>query len=328
MSVYNGQQYLREAIASILAQTLQDFEFLIVDDGSTDKSREVILSYDDARIQLFENQGNLGLSRSLNMGLEMAKGEYIARQDADDISEPERLAKQVAFLESHPEVALLGTWYKKIDSEGNFIGKRELPCDYTEIRWSLLFFCPFIHSAVMLRKDAVLKQIGFYNEALAYSLDYELWHRIACRLSVANLDKYLVRYRITPWSMTSTYEDRTREGNQIRLASVVHLLGWDKTDVALNQVHFSKMADLLFGSDVNLDPKEVTGVSEEVLQLHAAFCQSYEIDQRDCLIHRSKLRSQLSRRLLQIAHRYLIKTMLLRRGGCEVLLGLWTGAFC
>jgi glycosyltransferase involved in cell wall biosynthesis len=304
MAVYNGERYLRESIESILAQAFEDFEFLIINDGSTDSTREVILSHHDPRIRLVDNDRNLGLARSLNRGLEVAEGEYIARQDVDDISEPERLAKQVIFLDSHPDVALLGTWYRELDSQGNFIKKRTLPCDYTEIRWSLLFYCPFAHSAVMLRRSAVLGQIGSYNEALTYSLDYELWLRIARRMRVGNLNEYLVTYRISPSTMTSTYGDRTREGVRIRIRNVAHLLGWDETNAARNEAQFSKMAALLFGPYTNLVPQEVNSVSKEILRLHDAFCQSYDIELRDCIIHRAKLRSQLSRRLLEMALAY------------------------
>ena len=304
MPVYNGERYLREAIKSILTQTYKDFEFLIINDGSTDSTREVILSYDDPRIRLVDNERNLGLHRSLNRGLELAEGEYVARQDADDISESERLAKQVAFLEAHADVALLGTWYKQIDSEGNVVKYYERPCDYAGIRFFLLFANAFVHSSVMLRKSVVLGQIGFYNEAFAYAADYELWYRIARHSAVANLDEYLVRYRINAWSMTATYGDRIREGAQISIAAIADLLGLDKTNPALNEVRVTKMKVLLLGGYAHLDPQEVNAIVEEILQIHAVFCRSYGITPDYCTIHRKTLRSQISHRLLEIAHRY------------------------
>jgi glycosyltransferase involved in cell wall biosynthesis len=248
MAVYNGEPYLHEALESILQQSFGDFEFLIINDGSTDRTREIVLSYSDPRICLLDNPGNLGLTRSLNRGLALARGEFVARQDADDISEPQRLARQVAFLQAHPEVALLGTWYTKINNEGTLIAKRKLPCDYTDLRWRLLFSCPFVHSCVMLRKAAVLEQIGFYNEDFDYSQDFELWRRIARRLPVANLNEYLGRWRENPGSMTSTYGSRTREGVQLRIATVADLLGWDPSQVALNEMRFRRMTALLYGS--------------------------------------------------------------------------------
>ena len=302
MAAYNGERYLREAVESILCQTFQDFQFLIINDGSTDNSRDLILSYDDARITLVDSE-HVGQTRSLNRGLELAAGELIARQDADDVSEPERLAKQVAFLDRHPEVALLGTWYKEIDVQGTVIGKRKLPCDTTDIRWSLLFFCPFVHSSVMLRKSVVSEQIGFYNEALAYSQDYELWHRIARRLPVANLPELLVRLRATPWSMTATYGDRVYEGHRIRIAQIEQLLDWDKIEkVESNEVKFRAMSSLLLGGQTDLNPQAAQKASNEILRLHSAFCQGYGILRKDCSTHRAKLTSHMSQRIIGIAH--------------------------
>lgn len=304
MAVYNGERYLREAIESILAQTFQDFEFLIINDGSTDNSREVILSYEDPRIRLVDNEVHLGLTPSLNKGLRLAKGELVARQDADDISEPERLAMQVTFLETHPEVGLLGTWYRKIDAQGTLIGNRSLPCDYTEIRWSLLFFCPFVHSSVMVRKSVILRQVGFYNEALVYAADYELWYRIAHHIPVANLNKYLVRLRINPYSMTFTYGERTREGDHIRRDTVAHLLDWDKNNVASNEMRLSNMTALLFGSSLALHLQEIPRLVEEILRLYTAFCQFHKISPRDNRIHCIKLHFQLSKQLIRLAQSY------------------------
>ena len=303
MAVYNGERYLREAVESVLCQTFQDFQFLIINDASTDNTRDLILSYDDARIVLVDNKHNAGQTRSLNRGLELSAGQLIARQDADDISEPERLAKQVAFLDRRPEVALLGTWYKEIDLEGTVLGGRKLPCDTTDIRWSLLFFCPFVHSSVMFRKSVVSEQIGFYNEALAYSQDYELWHRIARRFPVANVPEPLVRLRATPWSMTATYGDRVHEGHRIRVVKIEQLLGWDKIEnVESSEVKFGVMSSLLLGGHTDLNPQAAQKASNEILRLHSAFCHDYGILRKGCDTHRAKLTSHMSRRIIGIAH--------------------------
>jgi hypothetical protein len=303
MAVYNGERYLRDAVESILCQTFQDFQFLIINDGSTDNTRDVILSYDDARIVLVDNEHNVGQTRSLNRGLELAAGELIARQDADDISEPGRLAKQATFLERHPEVALLGTWYKEIDVQGTVVGDRTLPCRTTDIRWSLLFFCPFVHSSVMLRKSVLSEQIGFYSEALAYSQDYELWHRIARRFPIANLPEPLVRLRTTPWSMTATYGDRVHEGHRIRIAQIAQLLDWDKIEnLESDEVKFCAMSSLLQGGLIDLKPQAAREASKEILRLHSAFCRDYGILRNHCHARRAKLISHMSRRITGIAH--------------------------
>jgi hypothetical protein len=301
MAVYNGERYLHEAIQSILVQTFQDFEFLIINDGSTDRTREVILSYDDPRIRLVDNAHNLGLTRSLNRGLELSRGQLVARQDADDVSEPERLSKQIAFLESHPDVVLLGSWYTKIDAEGAPIGNRRLPCDCLHIRWHLLFHCPFVHSSVMLPKAVVLERIGFYNEAFAYAQDYDLWRRIARRFPVANLGECLVRYRISPSSMTATFVEKLEEGPQISIANIDDLLGADGTKMVINAGQLSIMTSLLWGSQVNLSQQEVNWATAAILRLHVAFCRSYGVDRRSCRMHRAAVCSDMSWRLTRMA---------------------------
>lgn len=306
MAVYNGDRYLREAIDSILGQTFQDFEFLIINDGSTDRTREVILSYDDPRIRLVDNEHNLGLTQSLNRGLMLAKGEFVARQDGDDISEPERLAKQVAFLEANPEVALLGTWYKKIDAQGSLIGLRELPCDYTQIRWSLLFFCPLVHSAVMLRKPTVVEQLGTYDESFSYSQDYEFWSRIARHFPVANLNEPLVQYRVSPGSMTATYGVKVEdEPFRIRAANMHHLLGllgWNESkEWEMSEQHLQTMILLFLGTRTGLNLQEAGKSAEALLRLHTGFCHYYKVDPAELKAKHSILCSRLSWQLVEQA---------------------------
>lgn len=304
MAVYDGERYLREAINSILNQSFNDFEFLIINDGSTDRTQEIILSYNDPRLRLIDNPHNLGLTKSLNCGLKQSSGQFVARQDADDISEPERLAKQVAFLEKHTEVALLGTWYKEIDSQGTFIENARLPCDDTGIRWSLLFFCPFVHSSVMLRRAAVLEHIGFYNEAFVYSQDYELWTRIARLMPVANLNQYLVKLRTTPTSMTATYGDRTKEGHRIRIAKMCALLNWDHAKIIDNEAQYNSMTSLLFSDQIEFSLQQVNWATDELLRLQTIFCQHFQIGATDSQSHRAKLCAHISWRLFDIARCY------------------------
>lgn len=300
MAVYNGERYLREAIESILVQSYQDFELLIVNDGSTDRTRDIILSYRDGRIRLLDNEGNIGLTKSLNRGLRLAQGELVARQDADDLSEPDRLARQVAFMERHPEVALLGTWYKEIDASGALTGYGRLPCELADIRWSLLFFSPFVHSAVMLRKPLVLERAGFYDESLIYSQDYELWRRIARSLPVANLDEYLVRLRITPHSMTSTYGDAADEGRQMRIAAMSEWLGWEEA-APVSADRFDTLYAFLYGSRVRFSLQEVLCCTEAIRALEPAFRRRYGVSASDWRRQQARLHARVSWRLAAIA---------------------------
>ncbi|NES18037.1 MAG: glycosyltransferase [Symploca sp. SIO3E6] len=306
MAVYNGERYLREAMDSILAQTFKDFEFLIINDGSTDSTREIICSYDDLRIRLIDNEQNLGLTRSLNKGWKLAEGEFIARQDADDVSEPERFTKQVAFLEAHSEVALLGSWFKNIDSQGNLIGEYDEPCDTTGIRWKILFYCPFIHGSVMFRKQTITEQIGFYNERFVYAQDYDLWWRITRHLQVANLDEYLMRLRTNSSSMTTNYGNIVNnEPLQIKLNHIRHLVGLQKATKWNNGVLLKAMASLWSNPPDEIKEIEIKQLNitiEEILKLHQDFCQYYQLSQKEVKQHYTHVCNHLSIQLLRLAN--------------------------
>ena len=202
LPVYNAQDYLRESIDSILGQTFADFELIIINDGSTDGSKAIMDSYIDPRIVIID-QENAGLPVSLNRSITKAKGKYLARQDADDVSLPDRLSEQVAYLEAHPDCALLGTWAQIIEKE--HLTNRELthPSENGEIQIKLLFYNCFVHSSVMMRK-ATLNQCGVYPEDPEKfpPEDYDLWLRIAQVAQVANLPKVLLQYRELPGSIS------------------------------------------------------------------------------------------------------------------------------
>lgn len=193
MSVCNGERYVSEAITSILNQTFSGFEFIIIDDGSTDRTPEILRSNDDPRIRVIRNDRNIGLTKSLNIGLEHARGELIARMDADDVSLPERLEKQMRFMESHPGFALVGSSAELIDENHRQIGKRcvkQYP-GYSD----LLLSNQFIHGSVLMRKT-VLDEVGKYDEDIRYAQDYDLWLRISKDHKMVNLPGCLYRLRL------------------------------------------------------------------------------------------------------------------------------------
>lgn len=196
MSVYNGERYLREAVESILNQTFTDFEFIIIDDGSTDSTWDILAEYAtrDRRIVLMRNEENIGLTKSLNRGLRVARGKYIARQDADDISMPERLAKQVSVLDTRPQVVLVGASARQVDETGCPIGKAIRQENPHFNRWRLLFGNYMIHSTTMFRREIAL-QIGGYDESLPYAQDYDLWSRLCSVGEVTQVQEILVEYR-------------------------------------------------------------------------------------------------------------------------------------
>lgn len=200
MAVHNCEPYLREAVDSILAQTFTDFEFIVVDDGSTDRSADVIASYSDPRIIFVRNDKNLGLTASLNRGLELARGEYVARMDGDDVSLPERLARQVAFMDANPGVGACGTWATDIDEAGRVKGGRETPTgdELDNFYWRV----SLIHPSAMFRFDR--RRGPRYNPEVRYSQDYDLWLRVAAVSRLSNLPEHLLLYRVHGGSVTAS----------------------------------------------------------------------------------------------------------------------------
>jgi len=204
MSVYNDESYVAEAVNSILDQTFSDFEFIIINDGSTDKTPQIIRSFDDPRIRVID-QPNSGLTVSLNRGIRLAKGEYIARMDADDLSEPERLEKQVEALDRNPGIAVVGCWYKVIDENGSLLGYKRLPDDVNQLAKLLKRDNPICHGSVMMRKEAI-QAVGLYNENLRYAQDYELWLRMLYQgYGFYVIPDFLYSYRISPNSVAKLY---------------------------------------------------------------------------------------------------------------------------
>ena len=139
MPVYNGEKYLRQAVDSILNQTFKDFEFLIINDGSTDKTLAILQEYKNKRVKIINNKKNIGLTKSLNKGLKLAKGKYIARMDADDISLSNRLRKQIDFLDKHNKIGVLGTQMKIINNSNKIVGEYKTPLCHSLIVWNFLF---------------------------------------------------------------------------------------------------------------------------------------------------------------------------------------------
>ena len=215
MSVYNGESYVREAIKSILGQTYTDFEFIIIDDGSNDTSSSIIQDFfdKDNRIRCITNKKCLGLTVSLNKGIAVAQGEYIARMDADDISMTRRLEKQVDYLDTHKEVGVIGSQAYIIDDKGEKIGKKNLAQLNIDIKKRMLFNNQCIHSSLMIRKD-VLDDVGGYNESFLKSQDYELLFRILSKYSVVNLSEYLLQWRSHAGNIS--YASRRQQWDAIR----------------------------------------------------------------------------------------------------------------
>ncbi len=202
MAVRDGEDYLREAVDSILGQTLEDFELVVVDDGSTDATGEILASYPDDRLRVL-TQPRRGVAASLNTGIRSARADLIARMDADDASEPTRLERQVAFMLAHADHVLAGTDVHVISEDGSYLYEAQLVTDDAAIRGCLdQLVAPFYHGSVMFRRDAVVA-CGLYDERIPQQVeDMLLWLRLRRLGAMANIPVPLYRYRLRPGSLS------------------------------------------------------------------------------------------------------------------------------
>lgn len=203
MAVYNKEGYLPACLDSVLGQTLSDIEFVVVEDGSEDASGAILQEYAerDPRLRILWNEENIGLTKSLNRGLSEAKGEYIARMDADDVSYPSRLERQLAELRENPDLGAVGTWYEEIDGKGRVIGTRKPPADPEGVRKMMIKTEAVAHPTMMLPRR-VFEEVGPYNEEWRYAQESELYFRILARYEMANVPEVLYQWRRTADTIT------------------------------------------------------------------------------------------------------------------------------
>lgn len=215
MPVYNAERFLREAIDSILIQTFLHFEFIIIDDGSTDSSAEIVRSYVDPRIRFFQNDRNLGISETLNKGIKLASSELIARMDADDVSYPQRLQRQYDYMMQHENCALLSCWARVISEDKRFVRLERYRSKF--YYYNLTFECWMYHPTIMFRKQPV-EAVGMYS--MKYSEDYDLFWKVSTAFEIGNLAETLVDYRLSPTSLNTVLKrqeyDVANEQNVLR----------------------------------------------------------------------------------------------------------------
>lgn len=236
MSVYNGESHVSKAVESIIGQTLTDWEFLIVDDASTDRTATILRDYasNDNRIKILTNAGNAGLTKSLNIAIGQAGAEFLARQDADDVSAPSRLERQLNYMEQHPEVAVVGCLGEVFNEEGVICLSRDRGFSKTGLKRKLKKHNVLMHGSVMMRKSC-LEKVGFYREFFRYSQDYDLWLRLSQHFDLAILPEYLYRYTMAAEAVSASarltqkqYADIARKLHAERLAT-----GTDSYDTLL-----------------------------------------------------------------------------------------------
>lgn len=267
MSVYNSAAFVKEAIDSVLQQTYSDFEFIIINDGSTDTSEDLILAVTDKRIRYVRNEGNKGLIYSLNHGVSIAKGRYIARMDADDICDVSRFQKQIHEFEKSPELIVCGSFIKTFGAEENYIDY--MPVSHGDILSSIFFTCPFAHPSVMMRKEALAKLNSVYREEYKHSEDYDLWSRLVFTGTCKNIPEFLLNYRVHT-AQVSTVHEAVKYRNVTKIQSNIA----SEFNLTLNPSESSILLNLFKG----ISRKDRTYLNETRLlieKLYAYFSKKY-----------------------------------------------------
>lgn len=275
ISVYNDAEYLDSAIASILNQTFRDFEFLIINDGSTDNSRQIILSHNDSRIRLIDNDVNVGLTKSLNIGLAQARGEYVARMDADDISLPERLEIQYESIISK-KAGLVGGCPQIIDGKGKVLRTDQYCYSPEEIYYWLHFRNCLFHSTVFFRKESILS-VGGYDERFRYAQDYNLWVRLMRRIKFYYIPKTLIKYRKRACSITVLHQ-------KAQLKTVEQTIQANLRKITGQKYQYSDVLPLQSRLNLKLTNKQRNKLCRILKQIHSGM-----VKYAPAFLHKSKI---------------------------------------
>ena len=244
---YNGESYIYQSIESILNQSYSNFEFLIIDDGSTDNSIELIKRFKDKRIILIENKANLKLIKTLNIGFKLAKGKYIARMDSDDIAHNERFKKQVEFLEKNLEISVLGTGFEVIDNPDKKILYEKNNID---IKWKQLYECHILHPSVMLRRSTFIENNYFFDKNYEHCEDYELWTRVSKKHQLANLNENLMYYREWEDNISHKHKNTQEKNSIIVRKNIFKWIGAELDELEINL--FRELSYQNYSSKINI----------------------------------------------------------------------------
>lgn len=319
-AVKNGERYLDQTIASIIDQSFLDFEYIIINDGSTDATAAILAKWAarDARIRLLHNERSLNPSGALNHGLSIARGEYVANIDHDDLAYPTRLAEQVAYLESNPSVGVVGSQVIRIDEEGKEFGVSAYPTQPALAKWCIFFQTPVLHSAAMMRR-ALVEQVGNYSLTSWMAGDYELFSRISLVAEISNLPTALAAYRRSSTQISSV-NNRHQTGYVLLFLQAFLLAnyGFDKRLVPA-------IAALYYGVRGNLleDESRLVAAGALLAKLHVAFVANTVLRAEDA----QAIAEDCARRFLWMAwtHRRLFRatSRTLLTHGLELDPNLW-----
>jgi glycosyltransferase involved in cell wall biosynthesis len=312
MPMYNAAAHVREATESILSQTFADFELLVVDDGSSDDSASLLRGYGDPRLRVERNEGNLGLVATLNRAVERAKGRYIARMDADDVSLPTRLAEQVAYLESHPDVSGVSGGYQTIDEGGRLLSNDYgmlRPVGPELLRWSLHFGSFFCHAASMIRRE-VFDALGGYDPAFAHAEDYELWLRATKWFRFDNLPRVLYRVRVHGENASRVHRE-TQKRNARRAQS---LCAADFLGEEIPLAHAAILRDAVAPETLS----DAVAVGSLLDRLCRAFVSDPEMTRRDRRLVRADAATRLAALAIAVGRRWPAAAARIALVGCRL----------
>lgn len=326
MPMYNSEKYISEAVESILNQTYADFEFIIIDDASSDNSVSIVESFKDPRIKLIIKPINTGLTSSLNMGLTMAKGKYIARMDSDDISVLDRFEKQLAFMEVNTHIALCGTWFKFIDNN-EYI---KHPAEHEDIQVALLSYCAIGHPTVFMRNSFLKQHQLNYNVEMEPAEDYDLWARICFLGNLANIPEVLLYYRLHNEQVSSLQNDKQIVfSNQIKIKLLNSLLPGLNLDLfSLNNEEETEIVfiDMLTKRLEILDNLQLINNSKQIFKTSSFNLFIIDLKKRLSLTYFADQRSKDYKNLLLVIANLnkvykLVEPNLLAKYGLKVLIG-------
>ncbi len=283
MSVFNGSTHLGSAVESILNQSFTDFEFLIIDDGSTEPVCDQIRNFGDDRIRLVAHE-NRGLTMSLNRGLALAEAEYVARMDADDLSLPDRLEKQFEIISSSSRLELIGTFFSTIDEHGTVLKKKELIIDPIYRLWRLLFHNNYGHGTIMFRKSSIVRA-GMYDTRLRFAQDFDLWSRISRKDNTFVIPEFLYQYRMNTNSEQASVKNYD---DQLQAAIWISDRNLRSCNPKLTERDLMELRSLYWEFQMPSVSERAPVLAVETLK---AFCNKYDLDvsERNCLASRVAL---------------------------------------
>lgn len=269
LPVYNAEEYISEAIQSILNQSYSSFEIIVINDGSTDRTEDVVKSLNDNRIRYHKNEKNLKLISTLNLGLQLAKGKYIARLDADDLVLPNRFETQIHFLESHPDYGIVGTYAEEFGTSQSIL---EYVTEDEDIRYAFLTHNPFIHSSVMIRKSILTDFNLYFNPKWLHVEDYGLWISLLAHAKGKNIPEVLVKYRVHESQISFKFREiQQTNGRLLQVEYLQSLIPNNRfLDIILKLLNNEKNSDyelMLFLNEVNLNGFQKNRLEYKILSV-------------------------------------------------------------